>query len=422
MQHEEDEAEFSLVHQAATGQTGCTAAATFPATLQEALKNIRIANDLHTARQNIFYIQRSRAWNNVVQEARNVEFKTYRMSAEFIGESATDNGGPTRELFSLIYEDIMDSKLIRGSMPNLTFSHDLASLWAGEYKIFGQLTALAFLNNASLPHFFSPSVAYYILDKDYNAPIESLIEEIPTDQAIVKEKLNSLSSAATPDEWNKRINEFDERFDMGINQAHVTLEEKEFLIRMANKHIMRSGVVEEILSYQDGLSLFGVLGVLKRFPEEAVKFFTAAELTTEDIRNSFSPSFSLKGSSKRPSEETVAFNFNQFLKQCARGRVQRTFADISSLESSSIMEEKQRTLTLNDVLRFLSGARHLPPGGFCGTIQFVHDATEGQRLKANTCALKLCIPVNDRYCSDNSSVFVANMADDIFDSQTFGCA
>ena len=103
--------------------------------------------------------------------------KTYRMSVHFIGECAADTGGPTRELFSLIYKDVMGSKLTRGSVPNLTFSHDQSALVAGEYKMFGQLVALAFLNNASLPHCFSRSVANYILGMDCDAPQASLIEE-----------------------------------------------------------------------------------------------------------------------------------------------------------------------------------------------------------------------------------------------------
>ena len=109
---------------------------------------------------------------------------------------------------------------------------------------------------------------------DCDALHTSLIEELPADHATIKDKLNSLLSSETPDDWSKALNEFEERFDMGINKARYTIQEKEFLIKMAHKHIMVSCVAEEIQSFQDGLALFGVIDALKRFPEEALKFFT----------------------------------------------------------------------------------------------------------------------------------------------------
>ena len=116
---------------------------------------------------------------------------------------------------------------------------------------------------------------------------------------------------------------------MGINKAKVPIERKEYLIPTANKHIMISSVAEEIFSFQEGLSLFGVLDALKKFPRDAIKYFVYTEVTMDDIKKVFVPSFAIKGSSKRASEETIIFNFYQFLKQCARGNVQRTFIDIS---------------------------------------------------------------------------------------------
>ena len=399
----------------------CGATITSPLTLQDALNKIRVSNDPTTAKYSTILVQRSRVWSNVVQELKYSDLKTYRLSVEFIGECAADTGGPTRELFSLLYKDVITGKLTRGTMPNLTFTHDQSALVANEYKTLGQLVALAFLNNASLPHFFSPTVAHYVLGKEYNAPVKSLIDELPADQVTVKEKLNSLLSCTTPADWNEALNVFDERFDMGINKATIPLEQKEHLVRMTNKHIMISCVAEEILSFQQGLSLFGVLDALKSFPDDALKYFVFAELTAKHIRKSFVPSFSLKGSSKRQSEETVVFNFNQFLKQCARGDIQRTFVDISSVESGNI-EETQQTLSPNDVLQFISGASHLPADGFHGgCIQFIHTAERGQRVKANTCGLQLSIPMNERYFTEDSSVFVSNFADDIFDSQGYGC-
>ena len=64
------------------------------------------------------FVQRWRVWNNVVQELRRTEINTFKMSVDFIGECAADTGGPTRELLSLVYKDVMG-----GNMPNLTHLH-----------------------------------------------------------------------------------------------------------------------------------------------------------------------------------------------------------------------------------------------------------------------------------------------------------
>ena len=99
-----------------------------PLNLQEALVQIKLANDSTTAKLTTFFVQRSRIWNNV-QEWRNSEIKTFKMSVDFIGECAFEPGGPTREFFSTVYKDVMRGKLTRGNMPNLTFTHDHLLFW-----------------------------------------------------------------------------------------------------------------------------------------------------------------------------------------------------------------------------------------------------------------------------------------------------
>ena len=74
------------------------------------------------------------------------------------------------------------------------------------------------------------------------------------------------------------------------------------------------------------------------------------------------------------------------------------------------------------MLRFISGASHVPISDLNGSISFTHNnAEKGQRIKANNCALQLSIPVNDGYFAVDSSVFISKFADDIYDSQEYGC-
>lgn len=86
-----------------------------------------------------------------------------------------------------------------------------------------------------------------------------------------------------------------------------------------------------------------------------------------------------------------------------------------------MLEEQQKTLSLNDVLQFMSGASHLPVTNLNGSIQFIHDAAARQRIKANDCSLEVSIPVNERYFTEDSSHFISNFADDVFESKEYGC-
>lgn len=54
-------------------------------------------------------------------------------------------------------------------------------------------------------------------------------------------------------------------------------------------------------------------------------------------------------------------------------------------------------------------------------VEFQHDPLPGARSKANTCGNCICFPVNDRYANEDSSVFVSNFADDIFEGPGYGC-
>lgn len=392
-----------------------------PTTLLEALQNIKKSVTSRNPGDINFYVQRSRVWKNVVEELKTSELSTCKISVEFIGECAVDTGGPTRELFSLVYQQVMGGKLTRGSPPNITLSHNQEALDAGEYKALGQLIALALLNEASGPHFFSPTFAHYILGTKCNTDPSNLVNEIPDDQWQLKEKLKVLLNCEDAANWDDAILQFEERFDMGITKAKINMEERNDVIKATNKHITISSVAEEIFSFQERLGTFGVLDALRQYPDESVKLFIYSPVTIQDIRKTFIPEFSIVGSSKRQCEETIVFNFHQFLKQCDKGSVERSFIDVTSLESLVTEEDiKEIQLTLPDVLQFLTGARNIPLGGLEGSIVFKHDAIKGARVRTNNCALQLIIPVNERYYCEEPAKFVSNFADDICDGQGYG--
>ena len=267
--------------------------------LHEALNKLSLKTQPETEKEIQFFVQRRYVLKNAFEDVKTSKMITSKMSVEFVGEPAVDTGGPTKEMFSIAFCQSIDCKLTRGAFPYITFLHDQNALVDGYYKAFGQLVALSLLNGAGGPHIFSSCLANFILGTEKKCIGEEVIKEIPGDQAEIVVKLRSLNSCTNPDEWTKALMIFEERFDMGINKATVSFEEKEELIRAAAKHIMISLALEEIHSFQEGLSTFGVLNVLKQHPEEAYKELTYMQLCVEDVRKPFVPTLSARGSSKK---------------------------------------------------------------------------------------------------------------------------
>lgn len=388
--------------------------------LGEALKLNNAKASLQGSDQLSFYVQRSKVWRQVLNEMQDSLVETSRINVEFIGEPAVDTGGPTREMLSLAFRQVADSGITRGSAPNMTFMHDQQALNNHHYKVLGQLVALSLLNCGTGPHFFCPIVANYIVDKKYQPMPSELLAQLPEENREIKDKLSSLVACECKDTWKEGIVNFQERFDMGINNVSMPIEKKQELVMGVVKHIMISAVAEEIFSFVEGLSIFGVLDLLKQYPDSAVNELTYCSVTGDEILNAFVPSFSEKGSNRREQEETIMYNLNQFLRKCARGSVRKTVIDIEALQDG-VESEISHTLDLSDVFQFLSGSRFLPTWGMKGEITFLHEVQRGQRVKANTCGVVFSIPVNERYTSDDPNVFTTNFGDDIFDSPGYGC-
>lgn len=82
-------------------------------------------------------------------------------------------------------------------------------------------------------------------------------------------------------------------------------------------------------------------------------------------------------------EQNIVFNFNQYLEDVEQGKV------VSQLQGMPV------TITLNQILEFVTGAHDVPAIGFSPhpTIEFLHDLDSTRKMSASTCANVLRIPV-----------------------------
>ena len=341
------------------------------------------------------------------------------LNIRFTGEEAVDLGGPKREFFSLLFQGLEQQRIVIGSSPCLTFSHDILAYDRKEYEVCGVLVALSLLNGCSGPHNFCPSLVQYILHEGKQF-CKFEFREIPDPD--IRRKCEEIAGMSEEKDFREKVLALEERFDAGFNKASVSLGDKERLLQSIAYHYVINNCHDEILQFKEGLSFGGVLDVLQRFPLEALKEFTDSKeaiITPEDFEGVFEANLSIQGSNLRVAEEDILYNWEKFITNVFRGKVSQTSITI---DDDTFQEtESTKVITLNDVIMFTTGSYHLPVMGLESkvAIEFEHDPQEGKRVTANTCGPVLTFPVSPRY-SCVLETFCKNLAEDIISSPGFG--
>ena len=368
-------------------------------------------------------------WNDTLEIFRGHNKSDFNLPlhVRFTGEEAVDLDGPKREFFSVLFRGLEQQRIVAGSPPCLTFSHDILAYEGKEYEICGVLVALSLLNGCSGPHNLSPSLVQYILHEDKQF-CKFKIGEIPN--SYIRSKCQELEETLEEKDFSENVLALDERFDAGFNKASVSFGDKEKLLQTIAYHYVINKCHDEILQFKDGLSFGGVLNVLQRFPKESFAELTDSTesvITPEDLGVVFEANLSTHGSNLRMAEEDILYNWENFLSNVFRGKVSQTTISIEinddcDIDADTVMEtESTEVVTLNDVIMFSTGSYHLPVMGLERKVQidFEHNPPEGKRVTANTCGPSLNFPVSPRYTC-NLETFCKNLAEDIFSSPGFG--
>ena len=217
------------------------------------------------------------------------------------------------------------------------------------------------------------------------------------------------------EEMETTVDNFPEWFDAGYNKVKISLEDQDGMINKVARHFVISQCHEEIQEVIAGLNDIGVLQCLKQFPDDAIQQLTPSDdLTSESILKFLNVVYSPQGSNRKVKEEDIIYNLCNFLEQLQEGSVSCQTVDLSDVN-----DIKGVKLSLNDILQFLTGARH-----FCsvlkkGEIEFNHEASEGKKLEVGTCAFRLSIPCKKRY-SESAVAFIHNITENIISSPGFG--
>ena len=142
-----------------------------------------------------------------------------------MGEPGVDQGGPKRELFSLLHKHMNDSNSVFGEKSkSKCFSNNVVALDQQDYLKSGRLCAMSIIQGAPSPSFFAFPVVDYILygcvDK-----VTTSIDDVPSVK--VRQKLEELQSTTNAEDF-KQLASFNcsMRFKAGYTKPIVTIEDK----------------------------------------------------------------------------------------------------------------------------------------------------------------------------------------------------
>ena len=135
----------------------------------------------------------------------------------FIGEPVFDAGGPLRKFFTL-YFDAAARNIMQGTSNSFTLLHDVKKLNNGDFERFGLLIALALIYDCPGPRNMQESLVCALFDQPID---DGNIEDIPDFD--IEAKLQQRSSCAVEDTFQNVLNEFPERYTMGVTTTFLYL-------------------------------------------------------------------------------------------------------------------------------------------------------------------------------------------------------
>ena len=186
--------------------------------------------------------------------------------------------------------------------------------------------------------------------------------------------------------------ESDFRFEAGFTKPYVTMQEKEELFNCVSLHYTLLSTFSELNQFIEGLKLCNVLTLMRVFQYlfRAV-FRPSHDLTAELLDDMFQPKFNPDCSNRQAVEENIMFHFNNFLEDVEKGKV------------TCDVNDEEVTLTLSQVLQFVTGAVEIPAIGFTPkpSVEFLHEQ-QSRKISASTCSNTLKIPVNTVSCDYNN--------------------
>lgn len=331
---------------------------------------------------------------------RAIERKTFSflrpVCITFAGEEAVDVGGPRREFFRLLMASLSGSAVFHGSW----FSHDLHQLSNRKYALTGKLVAWSILQGCNGPRCLSE--VGYNLCKGVRVESATAIKEIANGE--MKEILQALETATSEEAFVGITKKYaDNIAQYGYSKIYTaTLASKDEIVDSLLKQYFVYGVNAEYMQFIEGMNSIGNFGNIVQANKavfDAILSNKCEKLTASSFMSLYELDRSEKGSNRREQEDNTIYCLELFLKDLEEGEVD--------------------SLTLEDLLVFITGADSVPPLGFDQLITvdfFDFEAKVRRRPWSSTCALTLHLPRG----VDEPEEFNALMVESLLGCHGFG--
>ncbi|PIK43236.1 putative G2/M phase-specific E3 ubiquitin-protein ligase-like isoform X1 [Apostichopus japonicus] len=319
------------------------------AKMQQVIKRFQVKKE--TSEKLTVVIRRKKILRSATEVVKQSVFSFLNEPViHFSGEDAVDLGGPKREFFTLLTQQLSNLGVFEGKEGRLYFSHDISLLEKGKYKLVGSFVAWSILHGG--PGFSRLHPTLY--DMMVGRKTE---EDIQIDDVIdgdVSSRLNMIKNATSD--------------------------------RM---------VADAIATMGDWAANNGCSGIYTMTLETKTKYVPSSNsicftvLKFLNLKKLFKPNWS-EGTLDLEQEEDSIYCFEQFLMRCEAGQCGTDVIHDDGSTSHAI-------IGLHHILRFCTGADAIPPMDSPSALMCLFLLPQRRKKfkaypTAHTCGLELHLP------------------------------
>ncbi|XP_072221279.1 G2/M phase-specific E3 ubiquitin-protein ligase [Leuresthes tenuis] len=298
---------------------------------------------------------------------RRADFNpSHTLSIRFIDEHQTafpssllDRNTAKQYFLKLLMQQIQDSVAFEGPYGSKNLALDSQALRDDLYFDLGCLLALSLVHGGPPVGFFSHALYQCLFNYPANCPLT--IKHM-TPETHFTHQVTRIAKAETLDDLRKVMAASWEYLELaGCNRPIASLEERQALVDDMVSFTMITRMQLPLQRFREGLQTLGVFDQVQLFPSVFCSIFcqAAARPTAQTLGQLFTVGFS-EQEEKLNQEMAVVTFWRHFLLECEVGR---------------------SSISLQDILRFATGADELPAVGFLPdpSIFFLHHPTSSQR-------------------------------------------
>ncbi|KAJ8030948.1 G2/M phase-specific E3 ubiquitin-protein ligase [Holothuria leucospilota] len=353
-------------------------------------EKLRVFQSLQEDQKIDLVVRRKRVLKSAADAINNqLGFSFYGVPViTFSGEDAVDLGGPKREFFTMATQQLPQLGVFEGKQNRMYFSHEIALLEKGLYRLAGQIIAWSILHGG--PGFPALHPFLYSMMCGSNNTDTLCISDI-TDPDVL-DYLQKIENCSSDEQLTETV---DLVGDWAANNGctgiyGMKMNNKDEIVKTLCKQHIYYRCKSEIDDFQQGLNSIGDFWNMVKedsAPFKCLLVQSDNELTFPEMKKLFHMRWS-ENSALVDKEEDTVYSWEQFIRKSSNGECSQVIKlDDGTTETAKI--------ALHHILRFCTGADAIPPLGFDKQVD-IHFFSVTPGVKplptASTCGLELHLP------------------------------